>query len=126
MFLTHPAETSDITTAHATTNALVNAVPTVVEIDTRLSTTHGSGQWDATASGPGGTECTYNVEVGGSPEQGVAVWVTTDEAGTNVIAGATITDSAGNVTFMLDEGILYYIWCRKDAVNFSNPYTKTW
>jgi hypothetical protein len=50
------------------------------------------------------------------------MWVTTDEAGNNVIASGR-TDSYGNVTFYLDAGTVY-IWGQKDGYNFTNPDTE--
>lgn len=49
------------------------------------------------------------------------VWITTDSAGTNVVAGTRQTNSSGEVTFMLDAGEVYYRWAQKDGVNFTNP-----
>ena len=51
------------------------------------------------------------------------VWVTSDEAGTTVIASGT-TDSNGQVTFYLDAGTLYF-WRQKPGWNFANPYQET-
>ena len=39
------------------------------------------------------------------------VWVTSDVAGTLVVAGTSQTDSEGKVTFWLDTGSTYYVWC---------------
>lgn len=49
-------------------------------------------------------------------------WVTTDQAGTNVVAGTIITDNFGNISFMLDHGT-YYLWQAKSGFNFINPQT---
>ena len=71
--------------------------------------------------GAGGIETTINVEDGSGNElQGVEVWITTDSAGTNTIAGTTITDNFGNVTFYLDAGT-YYVWKQKPLYSFVNP-----
>lgn len=71
--------------------------------------------------GPGGTETTIYVEDGSSnPIQGVEVWLTTDSAGTNTIAGTIITDNFGNATFYLDAGT-YYVWKQKPLYSFTNP-----
>lgn len=51
----------------------------------------------------------------GAAIDGAEIWVTTDSAGTNVIANGT-TDSAGQVTFSLDAGT-YYIWAKKSGYN---------
>jgi hypothetical protein len=52
----------------------------------------------------------------------VQVWITTDEAGANVVAGALLTNANGEVTFMLDAGT-YYVWRERGGYNFSNPQT---
>lgn len=71
--------------------------------------------------GAGGTETTIYVEDGSSnPIQGVEVWLTTDSAGTNTIAGTIITDNFGNATFYLDPGT-YYVWKQKPLYSFVNP-----
>lgn len=76
----------------------------------------------AGAAGPGATECTLTITNG----SGVAiadadVWLTSDAAGTSVVAGTLQTDSNGRATFMLDVGSTYYAWKQKDGVNFTNP-----
>ena len=71
-------------------------------------------------AGSGAITWVYNLLDGdGNPLEGASMWVTTDLAGTNVIASA-LTDSSGNVTFYLDAGT-YYIWGQKDGYNFDNP-----
>jgi len=54
--------------------------------------------------------------------QGVDVWVTSDAAGTTVVAGTLVTDVNGQVTFYLDAGT-YYVWQQKDGYNFTCPDT---
>lgn len=82
-----------------------------------------SDQLDVVASGAGAIEWTYNLVDGDSnPLEGASIWVTTDSAGSNVIASGT-TNSSGNVTFYLDAGT-YYIWGQKDGYNFNNPDTE--
>lgn len=77
------------------------------------------------AVGPGGTSKTLTVRTtGGVPIADAAVWVTTDAAGTNTIAGTLRTNASGQVEFMLETGT-YYWWGRKTGVNFSNPHTFT-
>jgi hypothetical protein len=60
----------------------------------------------------------------GAPIEGVAAWVTSDSAGTNVIAGTQYTSASGTCTFMLDAGS-YYMWLQKTGWNFSNPVSIT-
>ena len=59
-----------------------------------------------------------------NPIDGVEVWVSTDSAGTNVVAGTLSTDALGLATFMLDAGA-YYVWRQKSGYNFANPVTIT-
>lgn len=60
---------------------------------------------------------------GSDPVANANVWVTTDQAGTNLVCSGT-TDDSGQETFYLDEGT-YYVWAEKSGVNFDNPQTKT-
>lgn len=66
----------------------------------------------------------YNVTntISGNPIGDADVWVTTDEAGLNVIASGK-TDQFGNVTFYLDAGTVY-MWRQKSGFNFENPDTE--
>jgi len=59
-----------------------------------------------------------------NPLDGVEVWVTSDIAGTNVVAGSLTTNASGQVTFMLDAGT-YYAWKQLSGYNFTNPETLT-
>jgi hypothetical protein len=76
----------------------------------------------AAVSGAGGGAISTPVTLttGATPITGAGVWITTDSAGSNVIAGTLFTDGSGTVTFLLDAG-LYYIWCQKLGFNFTNP-----
>ena len=80
------------------------------------------GSGDAVGSGSTSHEVTVNVA--GSPEAGVDVWVSTDSAGSNVVAGTLVTDAFGKATFMLDSGT-YYLWAQKAGANFTNPTSFT-
>lgn len=51
---------------------------------------------------------------------GVSVWVTSDSAGTNIVAGSLITNDLSQVTFFLNPGT-YYFWRQKAGWNFTNP-----
>jgi hypothetical protein len=59
----------------------------------------------------------------GAPIDGAEVWVTTDGAGTNVIASG-VTNTSGVVTFTLDAGAVY-VWRKKAGYNFTNPDAET-
>ncbi len=43
------------------------------------------------------------------------VWITSDQAGNNVIAGTLQSDGAGEVLFLLDDGVTYYLWMQKEG-----------
>lgn len=71
--------------------------------------------------GPGVLTCVWTQkDEEGTPMLGVSVWITTDVAGTDVIAGVLITNASGNATFMLDADI-YYVWRQKSGYTFTNP-----
>lgn len=72
----------------------------------------GAALGDVTVIGTGAITHTHTVTGGGNPQDNVAVWVTTDAAGANVIAGTKYTNSSGEVTFQLDAGT-YYFWHQK-------------
>lgn len=75
------------------------------------------------AVGSGALSCTWTQKDDEeNPMDNVQVWITTDEAGINIIAGTLITDANGEVTFMLDEGT-YYVWRERAGYNFTNPQT---
>jgi hypothetical protein len=76
-----------------------------------------------TSAGSGAVTWTYDVTDGSDPIPGVGVWVSTDLAGSNVIAGTLTTDANGRVTFFLDAGT-YYFWSQKSGFNFTNPDTE--
>jgi hypothetical protein len=82
---------------------------------------------DGVIRGRGATAGTVSIEDSdGHPVPDADVWVTSDIAGTLVVAGTSQSDSQGDVTFYLDAGVAYYIWCQKDGVNFNNPSTVVW
>lgn len=45
------------------------------------------------------------------------VWITADPAGITVVAGTLQTNSAGQIPFLLNAGVTYYLWVQKDGVN---------
>lgn len=71
----------------------------------------------AGSSGPGADEVTITVTVAGNPVADADVWITSDAAGTTVVAGTLQTDSNGQATFLLDAGSTYYLWVQKDGIN---------
>lgn len=90
---------------------------------------------DATAAGGGGgsgvagsgaISYVYTVtdSVTSDPVAGVDVWVTTDSAGANVVAGTLVSDAFGKVTFNLDAGT-YYLFKQLAGYSATNPQTIT-
>ncbi len=71
----------------------------------------------SSTSGSGADNVTINIKQGGSPVADADVWITNDSAGNNVVAGTLQTDSSGNVLFLLDNGVTYYLWMQKDGSN---------
>lgn len=57
-----------------------------------------------------------------TPIEDVGVYVSTDIAGTNIIANG-FTDVFGTIIFHLDPGT-YYLWCYKTGYSFTNPDTE--
>jgi len=94
-------------------------------LDSNYSVQNNAAECSCDTSGPGDTAVTYDLtyEDSGLPIPDVTVWVTTDEAGTNIVASGT-TNDAGQVTFYLDSGVTYYVWRAKAGVNFTNPDTE--
>lgn len=84
----------------------------------------GDAAWTTGSSVLGTGSQTVIIEClnGAVPVDGCAVWVTTDSAGTNVVAGTLYTDAFGRVTVYLDPGT-YYIWRQIAGVNYTNPQT---
>jgi len=82
---------------------------------------------DVQTLGPGATEWTYTLtstELGNPPIADADVWVSTNAAGTNVIASGK-TNANGEVTFYLDSGSTYYIFRQKSGWDFTNPDVET-
>jgi hypothetical protein len=75
--------------------------------------------------GTGATRVVYTLTDSGTglPISDADIWITTDIAGTNVIAGGR-TDALGRVTVWLDSGVTYYVWRQKDGWIFANPDTE--
>jgi hypothetical protein len=79
------------------------------------------GKVNTTQDGAGALTTTIHVQDdGGNPIDGVAVWMTTDEEGLNVVHGAVYTDAMGDAVFYLDAGT-YYSFKNLGGWNFTNP-----
>lgn len=86
--------------------------PTKAEIDTQLSTSHGSGIWGPSV---GLTPKTYTLRDGGGvPVPGIECWVTSDEAGLSRIDIPRVTNDLGQITFQLNlpTGTHVWVWHR--------------
>lgn len=106
--------------------------PTVEEIDTQLSTTHGSGAWGG-AAGSGATSRQWPKAADavqdddGNLLDGAAVWVTSDEDGNTGVAGPQYTQSNGLCPYnwLLDGSeenpVTYYGWVQLAGYTFDNP-----
>jgi hypothetical protein len=53
----------------------------------------------------------------GNPVADGDVWITTDAAGSNVVAGTLQTNTSGQATFMLDAGETYYLFAQHSGYN---------
>jgi len=51
------------------------------------------------------------------------IWITNDATGHNTVVGTQITDSNGNATVLVDEGVTLYVWCDAIGYSFANPLT---
>lgn len=74
-----------------------------------------SGVGGAVGSGADSVTVTWTSE--GNPVADGDVWITTDSAGNNVIAGTLQTNTSGEATFQLDAGEVYYMWGQRSGVN---------
>jgi phage baseplate assembly protein gpV len=75
----------------------------------------GAAQVTEANSGPGQTERSARITINGQPIDGAEVWISSDEAGRDVIAGIKLTNALGIVKFNLDPGD-YWIHWRKARV----------
>jgi len=74
-----------------------------------------------TIAGTGSEICTLQLlDTLSNQLNDVEVWISTDQAGSNVVAGTKETDANGYVVFQLDTGT-YYRWAQKNGYNFDNP-----
>lgn len=80
----------------------------------------------ASVLGAGATTFTYTLTDAdsGDPIADADVWVSSNLAGTDIIASGR-TDSSGQITFYLDLGTTAYIFRQKSGYDFTNPDTET-
>jgi hypothetical protein len=98
---------------------------TPAEIDAELSAAHGAGPWGP-AVGPGAIQVPITVEdTAGNPLPNVLVWITSDVAGADTVAGPLTTGATGQVIFMLAAGT-WYVWRQAAGLVFAtNPQAIT-
>lgn len=77
-------------------------------LDARVSSVSGT-------PGSGANSCTITITEGGSGVPGATVWITTDAAGSTVVAEGKRTNDSGQVTLLLDAGSVYYLWAQCPA-----------
>jgi len=111
------ATTSDVTTAHSTTDGLIDSIledtgTTIPALISGMFSGSGANSWTYTL-----TDADTGLPIGSA-----TVWVTTDADGANIIASGT-TDAYGEVTFALDSGNIY-VWRYKVGYNFTDPDTE--
>lgn len=95
-------------------------------IHTGLDSYTNKDDYKAAVSGVGTITVDYYMYTDEDAETGpigeCKVWVTTDSAGSNIVASG-YTDDFGKVTFYLDAGT-YYMWRKKSGYLFVNPDTE--
>lgn len=125
-----PANTDTLIQFVYAADAVASALP--AKLDSMLEDV-GGWRWNAKAveiidvgavAGSGSVAWKIRLTDGSTPIVGARVWVSTDEAGTNVVAGTLPTDDFGDVTFYLDAGV-YWLWRDSAAFNFTNPSQMT-
>ncbi len=74
-------------------------------------------QLPGTAAGAGADNVTVKITDPATlfPVADADVWVSTDLAGLNVIAGTLQSDGNGEVLFLLDDGVTYFLWMQKEG-----------
>lgn len=88
---------------------MISDLPTNAELAAALS--------GSNLIGPGADACTMNIKIGGINQDNVAVWISTDSLGADIVAGTLYTNGSGNVTFRLTAGSSYYLWAEKSGIN---------
>ena len=73
----------------------------------------------------GGIATVVECKVGGVPVDGVEVWLTTDEAGANVVHGTIVSDAFGLANFGVIDSGTYFVWRQIAGMDFSNPQSIT-
>ena len=110
----------DLTKAETNAN-LIAICPSSTTADVLVIGIPGAVWTITAAAGAGAITWAYTLTdaTTSAPIPGANVWVTTDLAGTAIIASG-VTDDSGVVTFYLDAGTRY-IWRSRSGYNFVNP-----
>jgi hypothetical protein len=75
--------------------------------------------------GPGGIRFPVTVQdTSNNPVPGAQVWLTSDRAGDNLVAGTLVTDSTGTAIFEVPPGT-YFLWRLHSKYTIPNPKTVT-
>lgn len=75
-----------------------------------------SGGGGGGQAGPGSDQVTVTISDNGTPIDDCSVWISLDSAGLNVIAGTLVTNVLGQVVFLLNQGVVYYLWAEKSGM----------
>jgi len=103
-----------IATAQADLDIITGAAGVIIDSTQSL---------DGLLTGTGNTLFRYTITVETSPEPDVTVWVTSDVAGTQIVASG-VTNDLGYIDFMLNSGLTYYFWRKKAGITFTDPDTE--
>ena len=100
------------------------AAPTVAQIDTQLSGTHGSGAWSTAPVGENVRTITLTVTDASTPPNpiaGATVWCTSSPTDpTAIISNGTATTNSAGIAILTTITGPQYWWRMKPGVEFSN------
>jgi hypothetical protein len=69
-------------------------------------------------AGRGADEVTLTIrDSSNNPIPDADAWITSDAAGSVVVAGTLRTNASGEATFLLDDGESYYLWMQRSGYN---------
>jgi len=126
LMLTPVTDQDDMTEWVANLTVLSNIMTKAGDTSTYIRSTDSLEGLQSTTVGAGAVPWPYTVyeDDGSTPIGNAAVWVTSDAAGTNVVAGTNYTHATlGTTTFYLDAGT-YYFWVQAPGHTFTLPDTE--
>lgn len=104
----YAATASDIPAASDNAGAVLDAL--TADHDSAGTVGQAIGDAGAAAADNGPVPWTITADIfEGTADAAAQIWLTSDEAGTNIVRTAKNTDDAGQVTFHLDSGVTYWI-----------------